>query len=222
MFTNTTNNEGTTVLQNEEEAQRFLLNFLEEKYGEQFVCLGSAKALKQPLQTPTYTYSAKYAPASNQSKTFRASVSTTADDAMDNYGQWVFRADVEKIFADFCSNHPYIVRYDMEVLAILTTTKVWTTEDSLEDYFGTRSNRDSAVNLEVWLSDGLSDDKYASQILAMTSGLSELPCAITFRVWANDEYIYERSIYANNTPSDPEEEVYRNIERSRSAYALLN
>jgi hypothetical protein len=201
-------------LRNAEEAQAYLIDYLGDTYGEPFMFVGNAKEYAHPVPN-LYDYSGDYAPVNTPEKVFHAMVSTDGNPT-DNYGQWLFKAEVESYCADVCETKDYIDHFTAE-LEMPLTSHVWKQGDSVGSFLGGRSGGDPYDRVDVWLRDGMTDEEYATQIKDLFDDLYEVDCAVELQVVAEGSAIFFHKIStdANQDKRYTVEDIIDTIESQR-------
>jgi hypothetical protein len=181
-------------IQNEDQAREYILERLEQKYGEEFVSLGSLKRTATAIETASYTgpysYSGKFAPKNDTSRNCDAATYSDIGGLIDDYSRYVFKAEAERYCAEVCDTKEYIDHYSVELFDG-GSSKKWKEGDSIKDYLGAKSMWDPYDELDVWLKAGYSDAEYAVQIKTLYDELNNIPCAVQLQVFdGNGERIF--------------------------------
>lgn len=159
-------------------ARSYLLEQLQEKYGEEFTVTGKESLVNYgPVAGATYTCQA--APAADPAKTVRALVSQTMyQQVRDDYAVYFFQEEAVQPVLDLCRSKEYIQSYTAQLHAP-GTAETWGPEDPLEDYL-----RESGayVKLTIVLEDARTREEYADLILDLLDGVYGLPVDVTLHV----------------------------------------
>ena len=185
-----------------DEAKTYLLDYLKNKYDEEFIVIGNEPEREPNKYTGTVYYHIDFAPQNNPEQVFSGVVSS--DDfpfiiAEDDYAKYIFKEEAEAICGDICATYDFIESYTVELKGEQTSAR-WTKNDSLQKYMGRGTINDSYNYVTVYLKDGLTDEEYAQQISDLMSDLVLAPCAIFIDVWANGEIIYRNNIFVDYKP----------------------
>jgi len=207
-------------LRNAEEAQAYLIDYLGDRYGEPFMFVGNAKEYAHPVPD-LYDYSGDYAPVGTPERACQAMVSTDGYPA-DNYGQWLFKAEVEAYCADVCDTKDYIDHFTVE-LEMPLTSHVWKRGDSVGSFLGGRSGGNPYDRVDVWLRDGMTDEEYATQIKDLLDDLYEVDCAVELQVVAEGSAIFFHKIStdANQDKRYTVEDIIDDIESERWSNEII-
>jgi hypothetical protein len=210
---------GTIEIHDAKEANIHILAYLEKKYGEPFLLMGNE--IKNTVINDCYIYGADYAPESDPSKVFEASVNSYGSGSNDNYGMWVFKEEVEALCSDVLDEKDYIEHYTVKLTMSPTASK-WEEGERVEAFLGSKSIIDPYNRVDVWLEGGLTDEKYAEQIKDIIDEYYDLPCAVEIQVQAADMVIFFYKFQAGKTYRYTTERIVEDIVGLRQIHEMMN
>lgn len=167
---------------NKDEANKYLKEALEEKYGESFDIHQEEKYATYPTAD---SYSAIMVAENDPEYKFRAWASSN-NELKDNYAAIFFSKDAEKIVENIIKQKSFIKDITVTLEAPITEKK-WTLEDNLTDYLE-QSGAYNKVN--VTLNPNLEMDVYVNQVDELLKELYGCGTNIELKVNANSLQIF--------------------------------
>lgn len=195
-----------------EEAQKYVLVKLEDKYNEKFTVTDLRKYKEEKIGLNWIIVDVQN--KKNKSKTATVYARNTGyfkDDYHINY----YSKKLEKLLIPLCQNKDYIKKYDIKIDGHMTSTK-WNGKESLEEYL---KKEEYTATLEIYLEKGKTDEQYAKQIFDWLKVLekTDYNISVSVKVQGDDLIIFYKELGSLNKDLSKYsiEEIMNNIDKNR-------
>jgi hypothetical protein len=169
----------TTKINNIAEAKAYMINYLDQKYGQQFVYKSGEKKNKE--MDGEIDYSGRFALASDTSKYCDTVVYSTGD-VIDNFSRYVFAPQLVPLCTNVLKDKPYIERYDVQLE--YDGTRTWKQGDSIDEFLGDKGQSSPYDDVTVYLKKA-TDKAYAQEIKQLFDELNQVSksCQVRLSVY---------------------------------------
>lgn len=202
---------------NQEEAKKYLLSALKEKYEMDFEVIGNELYKNYG---PIYgdAYSCMIAPSDDMSKEANARVTQTGT-LSDDWAVYFFAEEAELKAEEICEKKEYILDYEVSLEAPATTHK-WEKEDELDTYLLKSGAYDE---ITLYFEKGKSDEEYMDFISDFLNELYQLDINTIVKAKVGEEeilWLKVKTLGKNVTKPYTEEQIRENIEDIRIASSI--
>lgn len=187
-----------------EEAQKYILSKLKDKYNEEFIITEVKKYKEEKIGLNWIM--AEVSSKENSSQT--ATIYTRNTGLFeDSYHVYFYSDEIKKLAEPLCKDKNYIQKYDIEIEGRPTSTE-WTGKESIEEYI---EKAEYTVVLKIHLQDGKAESEYAEEISDLMQKIMQSDLNIHFLVYGNSENPIFYSLPEEHRQSDVDfilEEMY--------------
>lgn len=187
-----------------EEAQKYILSKLKDKYNEEFIITEVKKYKEEKIGLNWIM--AEVSSKENSSQT--ATVYTRNTGLFeDSYHVYFYSDEIKKLAKPLCEDKNYIQKYDIEIEGRPTSTE-WTEKESIEEYI---EKAEYTVVLKIYLQDGKAEREYAEEISDLMQEIMQSDLNIHILVYVNGENPIFYSLPEEDRQSDVDfilEEMY--------------
>lgn len=181
---------------NIEEAQKYLLEQLNSKYGEEFEIIKYDKDDYEEYPTKN-VYSTTVISKENPEYEFWAWTANSGE-TKDNYAASFFASQAEKIGRNVCAKKDYLVDYKVKLQAPITDKK-WSRDSDFEKYM---SESGAYNRIDSTMQTGMPIEQYADQIYDLLNSLYETNTGFELRVDNKVENTNELIFMYNYDPNN--------------------
>ncbi len=176
-----------------EEAQKYILTKLEDKYNEEFTITEVKKYKEEKIGLNWIT--AKVSRKENPSQTATVYARNTGY-WKDDYHIYYYIDEIKKLVKPLCANREYIQKYHMEIEGHMTSTE-WTGKENLEEYL---DKAEYTAILTFYFQEGKTDKQYAEEILDCLKILAKTDynIRVVVRTDKTDLIIFDEELGAKN------------------------
>lgn len=187
-----------------EEAQKYILSKLKDKYSEEFIITEVKKYKEEKIGLNWII--AEVSGKENSSQT--ATVYTRNTGLFeDSYHVYYYSDKIKELATSLFQDKPFIRNYQLEVQGHTTTTE-WNGKESVEEYL---KKREYEIETSIYLNEGKTDAEYAEEISDLMQKIMQSDLNIHFLVYANGENPIFYSLPEEHRQSDVDfilEEMY--------------
>ncbi|WP_162921796.1 hypothetical protein [Listeria costaricensis] len=207
---------------NEKEAQKYLLEQLSFKYGEEFEIVKQSEDDYEEYPTKN-AYSTRLISKDNPDYQFSA-WTVSSGEMKDNYAASFFASQAEHIAESICENKDYLIDYKVQLNAPVTDKK-WSRDSDFEKYI---SESGAYNRIDSTMQAGMTNEQYANQIYDLLDSLYETNTGFELRVDNKVEDTNELIFMYNYDPNDEQlikpdkERIIEMIESELRTNNLLN
>lgn len=163
-----------------EEAQKYVLTRLKDKYDEKFTITGVKEYKEEKIGLNWINV--KVASETDSSKTATVYARNTGY-FKDDYHVYYYADQIEKLAASLCENKAYILKHDIEINGHMTTTE-WSGEEGVDKYI---EEKEYEIETDIYLYGGKTDDEYADEISDIMQEIMESDLNFNITVYGNNE-----------------------------------
>ena len=163
-----------------EEAQKYILSKLKDKYNEEFIITEVKKYKEEKIGLNWIMAEVSSKENSSQTATVYARNTGLFEDS---YHVYFYSDAIKKLAGPLCKDKNYIQKYDVKIEGRPTSTE-WTGKESIEEYI---EKAEYAVVLKIYLQDGTAEREYAEEISDLIKGIMQSDLNIHILVYANGE-----------------------------------
>ena len=180
-----------------EEAQKYVLAKLKDKYNEEFTIkeVKKYKEEKIGLNWISVEVSSKENPS--QTATVYARNTGLFEDS---YHVYYYSDEIEELATPLFQDKPFIRNYQLEVQGHTTTTE-WNGKESVKEYL---KKREYEIETSIYLNEGKTDEEYAEEISYIIQEIVESDLVFNISVYTNDDNIIFYSLPEQHSQPDVE------------------
>ena len=187
-----------------EEAQKYVLAKLKDKYNEEFTIKEVKKYKEEKIGLNWISVEVSSKENSSQTATVYARNTGLFEDS---YHVYFYSDEIKKLAEPLCKDKNYIQKYDIEIEGRPTSTE-WTGNESIEEYI---EKAEYTVVLKIHFQDGKTESEYAEEISDLMQKIMQSDLNIHFLVYGNSENPIFYSLPEEHRQSDVDfilEEMY--------------
>ena len=180
-----------------EEAQKYVLAKLKDKYNEEFIITEVKKYKEEKIGLNWII--AEVSSKENSSQT--ATVYTRNTGLFkDSYHVYYYSDEIKELATPLFQDKPFIRGYQIEVQGHTTTTE-WNGKESVEEYL---KKREYEIETSIYLNEGKTDEEYAEEISYIMQEIVESDLVFNISVYTNDDNIIFYSLPEQHSQPDVE------------------
>ncbi|EQI30814.1 hypothetical protein [Clostridioides difficile] len=180
-----------------EEAQKYVLAKLEDKYNEEFTITEVKKYKEEKIGLNWIMAEVASKEKSSQTATVYARNTGLFEDA---YHVYYYSDEIKKLANPLFQDKSFIRDYQFEVQGHTTTTK-WSGKESVEEYL---EKREYEIETKIYLNDGKTDKEYAEEISDIMQEIIESDLVFNISVYTNDDDLIFYSLPEQHSQPDVE------------------
>ena len=140
-----------------EEAQKYILSKLKDKYNEEFIITEVKEYKEEKIGLNWIRANVSSKENSSQIATVYARNTGFFEDS---YHVYYYSDEIEELATPLFQDKPFIRNYQLEVQGHTTTTE-WNGKESVEEYL---KKREYEIETSIYLNEGKTDEEYAEEI----------------------------------------------------------
>lgn len=180
-----------------EEAQKYILSKLKDKYNEEFIITEVKKYKEEKIGLNWIM--AEVSSKENSSQT--ATVYTRNTGLFkDSYHVYYYSDEIKELATPLFQDKPFIRGYQIEVQGHTTTTE-WNGKESVEEYL---KKREYEIETSIYLNEGKTDKEYAEELSYIMQEIVESDLVFNISVYTSDDNLIFYSLPEQHSQPDVE------------------
>ena len=180
-----------------EEAQKYILSKLKDKYNEEFIITEVKKYKEEKIGLNWIM--AEVSSKENSSQT--ATIYTRNTGLFeDSYHVYYYSDEIEELATPLFQDKPFIRNYQLEVQGHTTTTE-WNGKESVEEYL---KKREYEIETSIYLNEGKTDKEYAEELSYIMQEIVESDLVFNISVYTSDDNLIFYSLPEQHSQPDVE------------------
>ena len=180
-----------------EEAQKYILSKLKDKYNEEFIITEVKKYKDEKIGLNWIM--AEVSSKENSSQT--ATIYTRNTGLFeDSYHVYYYSDEIKELATPLFQDKPFIRGYQIEVQGHTTTTE-WNGKESVEEYL---KKREYEIETSIYLNEGKTDEEYAEEISYIMQEIVESDLVFNISVYTSDDNLIFYSLPEQHSQPDVE------------------
>lgn len=163
-----------------EEAQKYVLAKLEDKYNEEFTITEVKKYKKEKMGLNWIMAEVSTKENSSQTATIYARNTGLFEDS---YHVYYYSDEIKELANPLFQDKSFIRDYQLEVQGHTTTTE-WNGKENLEEYL---KKREYEIETNIYLNEEKTDEEYAEEIFYIMQEIVESDLVFNISVYTNDD-----------------------------------
>ncbi|ENY8963740.1 hypothetical protein ACF1WO_003017 [Clostridioides difficile] len=163
-----------------EEAQKYVLAKLEDKYNEEFTITEVKKYKKEKMGLNWIMAEVSSKENSSQTATIYARNTGLFEDS---YHVYYYSDEIKELANPLFQDKSFIRDYQLEVQGHTTTTE-WNGKENLEEYL---KKREYEIETNIYLNEEKTDEEYAEEIFYIMQEIVESDLVFNISVYTNDD-----------------------------------
>ena len=180
-----------------EEAQKYVLAKLKDKYNEEFTIKEVKKYKEEKIGLNWISVEVSSKENSSQTSTVYA---RNTGLFKDGYHVYYYSDEIEELATPLFQDKPFIRGYQIEVQGHTTTTE-WNGKGSVEEYL---KKREYEIETSIYLNEGKTDKEYAEELSYIMQEIVESDLVFNISVYTNDDNIIFYSLPEQHSQPDVE------------------
>ena len=180
-----------------EEAQKYVLAKLKDKYNEEFTIKEVKKYKEEKIGLNWISVEVSSKENSSQTSTVYA---RNTGLFKDGYHVYYYSDEIEELATPLFQDKPFIRGYQIEVQGHTTTTE-WNGKESVEEYL---KKREYEIETSIYLNEGKTDKEYAEELSYIMQEIVESDLVFNISVYTNDDNIIFYSLPEQHSQPDVE------------------
>lgn len=178
-----------------EEAQKYVLAKLKDKYNEEFTIKEVKKHKEEKIGLNWISVEVSCKENSSQIATVYARNTGLFEDS---YHVYYYSDEIEELATPLFQDKPFIRNYQLEVQGHTTTTE-WNGKESVEEYL---KKREYEIETSIYLNEGKIDEEYAEEISYIMQEIVESDLVFNISVYTNDDNLIFYSLPEQHSQPD--------------------
>ena len=180
-----------------EEAQKYVLAKLKDKYNEEFTIKEVKKYKEEKIGLNWISVEVSSKENSSQTATVYARNTGLFEDS---YHVYYYSDEIEELATPLFQDKSFIRNYQLEVQGHTTTTE-WNGKESVKEYL---KKREYEIETSIYLNEGKTDEEYAEEISYIMLQIVESDLVYNISVYTNDDNIIFYSLPEQHSQPDVE------------------
>ena len=180
-----------------EEAQKYVLAKLKDKYNEEFTIKEVKKYKEEKIGLNWISVEVSSKENSSQTATVYARNTGLFEDS---YHVYYYSDEIEELATPLFQDKPFIRNYQLEVQGHTTTTE-WNGKESVEEYL---KKREYEIETSIYLNEGKTDEEYAEEISYIMQEIVESDLVFNISVYTSDDNLIFYSLPEQHSQPDVE------------------
>ena len=180
-----------------EEAQKYVLSKLENKYNKEFTITEVKKYKEEKIGLNWIMAEVSSKENSSQIATVYARNTGLFEDT---YHVYFYSDEIKKVATSLFQDKPFIRDYQFEVQGHTTTTE-WNGTESIGEYL---KKREYEIEANIYLNEGKTDEEYAEEISCIMQEIIESDLVFNISVYTNEDDLIFYSMPEQHSQPDVE------------------